>query len=283
MIVVGQAAAESSYRLETTAVGPGAALNIIELFFRSHAVEHWILIFSEGSEMNCLKLRNDITGPVRESYDRLAAAYAAHYAKELLHKPFDRELLTRFAAEVRDSGEVYDMGCGPGQIARYLRDAGLAKVSGLDLSPCMVEQARRLNPDITFQVGDMLALPLPDSSLAGIVAFYAIVNIPREMLPTALREMWRVLQPGGRLVLSFHIGDDTIHPGEFLGQRISIDFFFFQPAAIRKHIEDAGLIVEEIVEREPYSPDVEYQSRRAYICALKPQEHDMGGIGGNQK
>lgn len=162
------------------------------------------------------------------------------------------------------------MGYGPGHVARYLRGAGLAKVSGLDLSPRMVEEAQRLNPDISFQVGNMLALDLPDQCLAGIVAFYAIVNIPPESLPTVFREMWRVLLLSGRLLLSFHIGDERMHPEEFLGQPISMDFFLFQPAVIVKQIEAAGLAVDDVIERGPYAPEVEYQSRRAYILARKP-------------
>ena len=214
-------------------------------------------------------LRDDRTQRVRESYDRVAAQYAEHYWNELLHKPFDRDLLSRFAAEMKDSGEVCDMGCGPGHVARYLRDAGLAKISGLDLSPRMVEEARRLNPDIEFRVGDMLALPLGDRSLVGIVAFYAIVNIPSDLLPTVFREMWRVLQPEGRLRLSFHIGDEIIRPDQFLGQPMSMDFFLFPPCVVAKHLEASGFAIDDVVEREPYAPDVEYQSQRAYIFARK--------------
>jgi trans-aconitate methyltransferase len=61
---------------------------------------------------------------VRESYDRLAEEYARRLFDELQHKPLDRELLSRLAAEVRGRGEICDMGCGPGHVARYLRDAG---------------------------------------------------------------------------------------------------------------------------------------------------------------
>jgi hypothetical protein len=49
-----------------------------------------------------------------------------------------------------------------------------------------------------------------------------------------------------------------------------MDFFFFQPPKIQRHLEGAGLAVEAIIEREPYSPEVEYQSRRAHIFARKP-------------
>ncbi|HTT64427.1 MAG TPA: gamma-glutamylcyclotransferase [Bryobacteraceae bacterium] len=204
---------------------------------------------------------------VRESYDRMAAEYARRIYDELQHKPLDRALLDRFAAAVRGHGEVCDMGCGPGHVARYLQDAG-ATVFGLDISPGMLEQARRLNPGIRFREGSMLALDLPDGSLAGIAAFYAIVNIPEESLPVVFREMQRVLEPAGLLLLAFHVGDEVLHEDEVWDQKISLDFFFFRPAEIRRYIEAAGFAIEDVIEREPY-PDAEYQSRRAYIFARK--------------
>jgi SAM-dependent methyltransferase len=215
-----------------------------------------------------LTVTNNTTQSVRETYDRLAEAYAHQYANELQSKPLDRELLNRFVAEVQGRGEVCDMGCGMGHISRFLRDAG-ASVFGLDLSPEMIEQARKLNPDISFQVGDMVGLALPNDRVAGIVAFYAIVNIPPDSLPTVFQEMLRLLKSGGLLLLSFHIGDEVLCPGEILGVQTSMDFFFFQPIDIRRQLESAGFAIEDVIEREPYAPDVEYQSRRAYIFARK--------------
>ena len=211
---------------------------------------------------------DDPTNSIRESYDRLAEEYARRIADELQHKPLDRELLDRFAQQTKGRGEVCDMGCGPGHVARYLRDAG-ASVFGLDLSPGMLEQARKLNPDIPFREGNMLALDIPDGALAGIAAFYAIVNIPRRSLPLVFREFRRVLQPGGLLLLAFHTGNEVLHEDELWGQKISMDFLLLQPSEIRVDLEVAGFTIEEVVEREPY-PDVEYPSRRAYIFARKP-------------
>jgi ubiquinone/menaquinone biosynthesis C-methylase UbiE len=213
---------------------------------------------------------------IQKSYDTVADEYARNIFSELDNKPLDRELLTRFADAVRGKGTICDMGCGPGHIARYLRDTRSAggsdrlDVFGLDLSPGMLEQARRLNPDISFRHGNMLALDLPDASLAGITAFYAIVNLAKESLPQVFREMARVLKSGGLLLLSFHIGDQMLHRNEWWDRPIAMDFHFFQPLAIQRDLEAAGLAVEEIIEREPYAPDVEHQSRRAYLFARKP-------------
>ena len=205
---------------------------------------------------------------IRDSYNKIADSYARELFGELEHKPCDRELLDRFAVRMRGRGQVCDMGCGPGQVARYLHDAGAA-VFGLDLSPRMVAVAQRLNPDISFREGNMMALDLPDKALAGIAAFYAIVNIPEESLRSVFREMYRVLQPGGLLLLAFHIGSEVIQKEELWGQAVSMDFFFFETLAIRRELEAAGFVTEEIIEREPYAPEVEYQSRRAYIFAKK--------------
>jgi ubiquinone/menaquinone biosynthesis C-methylase UbiE len=134
----------------------------------------------------------------------------------------------------------------------------------------MVEEARQLNPGISFREANMMALDLLDGTLAGIAAFYAIVNIPKESLPSVFREMQRVLQPGGLLLLAFHTGDEALHVPELWGRPISLDFFLFQPTSIRAYMEAAGFAIEEIIERDPYSPEVEHQSRRAYIFARKP-------------
>src|SRR5438105_886739 len=177
---------------------------------------------------------------VRESYDRLAEEYARRLFHELEHKAIDRELLSRFASNVRNAGDVCDLGCGPGHVARYLHEAGI-RIFGLDLSPRMVELAQQLNPEIRFSEGDMMALDLPDESLSGIVAFYSIVNIPTESLPAIFAEMKRVLKPGGKLLLAFHIGEGVSAEEQLWGHRISMDFFFFQPAEIKRELETAGL------------------------------------------
>jgi len=219
---------------------------------------------------------NEIIETIRSDYDRLAREYARHVSGELDHKPIDRQFLDRFAEQVRGKGKVCDLGCGPGHVARYLHQQGVA-VFGLDLSPGMVNEARVLNPDIQFSEANMLALDLHDEALGGLVAFYAIVNLPGASLPLAFAEMARVLKPNGHLLLSFHVGDETIPVSELWGVEISMEFRLLNPKLIADYLTEAGLIVEELIERPPYAPEVEYQSRRAYVFARKtPSKHIRG-------
>src|SRR5215469_13092127 len=118
------------------------------------------------------------------SYDRIAEHYATEYFDELSRKPFDCELLTRFAQSLRAHARVCDIGCGPGHIARYLANRGL-NVTGVDLSPAMVATAQRLSPELLFVRGDMLKLPFDDQWFAGIAAFYSLIHIERTSLPRA--------------------------------------------------------------------------------------------------
>jgi ubiquinone/menaquinone biosynthesis C-methylase UbiE len=176
---------------------------------------------------------------IRQSYDRVADEYARHIFTELEKKPLDCELLTRFVAQTKGKGKVCDIGCGPGHVARFLHEAG-ADVFGLDLSPAMVAEARRLNPQIEFREGNMLALDLPDASLGGITAFYAIVNLPHETFPQAFREMARVLKPGGLLLLAHHIGTETVHRDAWWERPINMDFYFLDPLSVQRDLKATG-------------------------------------------
>jgi ubiquinone/menaquinone biosynthesis C-methylase UbiE len=143
------------------------------------------------------------------------------------------------------------------------------EISGLDLSGGILEQARAIHPEIHFQKGNILELAFEDDSIAGVVAFYAIVHFTEEQVRMAFREVYRVLQPGGLFLLTYHIGDETIHIDEFLGKRVDVDFMFFTTDFISCSLKESGFEGIRTIERDPY-PGVEYESRRAYVFGTKP-------------
>jgi len=202
------------------------------------------------------------------SYDTVAPKYAERFKDEMDDKPFDRDCLDRLAREVGEVGAICDLGCGPGQIARYLHRKGV-KTLGVDLSPNMIAEAQRLNPEIHFHQGDMLSLPDADNSWGGIAAFYCIIHIPREQIVDALREMKRVLRPGGVLLVTFHIGAKIEHLDEFFEKTVNLDFAFYLPTEMENWLRDAGFELEETLVREP-NPAVEVETQRAYLFARKP-------------
>jgi SAM-dependent methyltransferase len=206
------------------------------------------------------------------TYDRVASAYAERFLHELDHKPFDRQLLTRFAAATGPGSSadrpVCDLGCGPGQIGRFLFDHGV-QVIGIDLSPGMVAQARLLHPPLTFAQGNMTDLTqLEDGSLAGIVCFYALIHIPRAEVPAALAEMLRVLVGGGSLLVAVHGGLGTLHADQMAGQPADLDATLFLLPELSAFLESAGFAIVEAHERAPY--DNEHPTQRLYIWARRP-------------
>ena len=84
--------------------------------------------------------------------------------------------------------------------------------------------------------------------------------------------MWRVLQPSGQLLIAFHLGEDVAQLEEGVwGCGVSLEFTFFRARTVLAYMREAGFEIDEVIERDAYAPEIEYQSRRAYIFAHKPQ------------
>lgn len=116
----------------------------------------------------------------------------------------------------------------------------------------------------------MLALSeVADNSFGGIAAFYSIIHIPKSAVVDALRELNRVLRPKGILLLTFHIGTQIVHLEEWWEKPVHLDFIFYETEEMKGNLQQAGFEVLEAIERDPY-PEIEHQSRRAYLFAQKP-------------
>jgi ubiquinone/menaquinone biosynthesis C-methylase UbiE len=202
---------------------------------------------------------------LQNSYNQVAEEYTTRLFHELEHKPLDQELLDDFAYAMRGAELVVDVGCGPGHVTRYLHERGVT-IRGLDLSSCMVERACQLTPEIEFKRGDMSALPVQDHSWSGCVAFYSLIHFPPAQLVSVLRELHRVLKPGGLLFLAFHQGHEVRHIEEWWGKQVTLDFFFFEREEMEDYLHQAGFVIERGIERAPYE-GVEVATQRAYLFA----------------
>lgn len=204
----------------------------------------------------------------RDGYDRTAAGYVAAFQHHLDDKPLDHAMLCAFTAMLPPGRRVLDIGCGTGVATAILHDNG-AQVSGIDLSPNMIAQARRLHPDIEFAVGSMTALDLPDGCAGGVCAWYSVIHIPDEQLPAVFAEFHRVLVPGGVALLAFQIGDRPRHLTEAFGEPVDLLFHRRRPESVAQLLTDAGLPVHAQLVREPEGGGVE-STPQGYLIARKP-------------
>ena len=203
-----------------------------------------------------------------KTYNATAESYAATRIDELSKKHLDRLILKEFARLNKDNGICADFGCGPGQTTKFLFDAGVKDLIGIDISPAMVNVARRISPHIKFETGDLLALPYSENYFGSAIAFYAIVHFDYDQIAEAFKEVNRVLKKGAHFLFSFHIGEETVHFDKANDIDVDIDLHFLQTNRILELLRDNNFRIIDTVERLPY-PDVEYATKRAYVWAEK--------------
>jgi SAM-dependent methyltransferase len=182
---------------------------------------------------------------VRESYDRVADNYVHMVATtglgDVRAHPWLRAAMDMFADAVAGLGPVLDVGCGPGTVTAYLVDRGV-DASGVDLSPRMIEHARRLYPRCRFSVASSTDLDLADSSLGGVLGWWSLFNLPRDVLPQVLSSFARALVPGGQLIVATHVGDaDVARTEAYGGVAVSWTTYQWRPEQLTALVEQAGL------------------------------------------
>ena len=203
---------------------------------------------------------------ITEAYNAVAKLYAEKYKDEILLKPKVQQFIADFVANIDKDGLICDMGCGPGQVARYVANSLGRKTTGVDLSPKMIAEAVQANPGIEFTCADVFEMD-ERHQYAGIIGLYFIVNFPSVQLKSLFQKLHGLLQPKGKLLLSFHIGNDELNRLEsFWDSGKPCDFFFFKTETVTDALLKAGFKITETRLREP-DISVEYSSQRAYVFA----------------
>ncbi len=210
----------------------------------------------------------DYVRATRTSYDAMAERYTEHVRGELDRFPLARAMLGLFAELVTDAGggAVLDAGCGPGRVAGHLGRLGL-EVRGIDLSPTMVEIARREHPAHDFAVGSLLDLDVPDESLAGVLAWYSLIHVPPADQPRVLAELHRVLRPGGHLLMAFQIGTEPVHRDELDGIPLDLVFHRLDLDRMAAMAEEAGF---DILSRTRAERRPEERTPQGFVLARRP-------------
>lgn len=167
-------------------------------------------------------------------YAKAAEDYAARFAR-IEDADVDQFAdLKAFFALLPNKGLVLDLGCGPGQWAAKIRDAGY-RVAAMDASPEMAALAKaRFDLDVTVGVfEDLTAVQAYD----GIWANFSLLHAPRADLPAHLARIHTALKPGG----AFHIGM-KLGSGE-ARDKLGRFYSYYQETELAQLLESAGFHV----------------------------------------
>lgn len=209
---------------------------------------------------------------ITRAYDIVADDYAAKWWNEFEKKHFDRLILNWFATQIPENETVLEIGAGPGEVSGYLANRGV-KCIGTDLSSRMIENAKKYFPEIQFEEQDFFNLTYGNESFFAVIAYYAIVNLPLDEIPSVFKEVNRVLKFNGIFMFTFHVYETEIRAevkNFFNKDGNTLTFYYFKVDEMKNIVESLGFQIIDILIRYPY-PGVEFGSKRAYFILKKTE------------
>lgn len=200
-----------------------------------------------------------------EVFDSLGKDYERAFAGLTAHREELEWLLSQLPAEAK----VLDIGCGTGRPTAEVLAAAGHEVTGCDVSPGMIEIARKQVPDARFEVADLRTLSYPAGSWNAVTAFFPLLQLTRTEIDSALVKFAGWLAPGGIFLLATVPADVEGIDIEFMGKPVTVSSY--PPPEFQRRLTAAGLEVlrQLTVEFRPDHPDA-IPEHDFFIAARKP-------------
>jgi ubiquinone/menaquinone biosynthesis C-methylase UbiE len=207
---------------------------------------------------------NELT---RKAYDKTAEKYHDHFKNEIFQKEYDRLILDKFSNSLPTDSLICDAGCGPsGHISKYLVDKGHRAV-GIDISQKCIDIAASYNPQIEYEVMDMMNTKFEDGHFDGVISFYSVIYTPKEFVKNIFAEFNRLLKGKGKLLVVVKKGanegiiDDDWYEGH------PVYFTHFIEQEIKDYFVQNNFKLDFFDTRKPY--DFEFNVERIFAIGTK--------------
>jgi ubiquinone/menaquinone biosynthesis C-methylase UbiE len=182
----------------------------------------------------------DVVAETRATYDQIARTYA-----EVNCGPLSGTLLAlarELARSVGEGAHIIDVGCGPGRDVAWFETQNI-RVTAIDLSRGMVEHATSVAEGPVLRM-DMRQLAFCDGCFDGAWCAASLLHLPKRTAPAALREISRVIRPGGSLMLTVKGGDGEGWAGGYVAGATRF-FSYYRPAEMAGMLVRAGFGVSD--------------------------------------
>lgn len=202
----------------------------------------------------------------RTGYDIVAEDYATLIPDLSAETSLDVAMIDDFARRCLDdpTSPVADVGCGTGRVSAHLAARGV-DVFGVDLSPGMIDVARRTHPRLRFEVGAMEDLPIQDAALGGLLAWYSLIHTAPDQLPVVVNEFARVLKPGGWLLTAFQVGEgQRVERSTAYGHTVAMTNYRHAVQHVISVLETGGFNLHAQLHRAPQGVET---TRQAVLIA----------------
>lgn len=178
---------------------------------------------------------------MQDAYDRVVDAYAMQNHRDT--PDFLTVPIRRLAKQFGNRGKILDLGCGTGRDMAQFESDGVHAIGG-DLSGGMLSFAQTYVSGPLVMM-DMHALPFGDITFSGVWACASLLHIPKVEAPTVLKEIWRILNADGMLILSIQEGYGERWDGGYV-EGVERFFARYQPDEMRVMLKRSGFEIESV-------------------------------------